>query len=149
DARAVDAVVAEVLVKAADALPVLDWPRRLETWLFQITRNRILDAFRRGEAPVLGEIDESGDGANAESSCADPSGFLHSLRPLVESMPPPEKDILLLVDYEGATDRFLARRLGLESSEIPARVSGARSRLRAVVLSHLERDLDRRSASQS
>lgn len=142
EAELEERIVEHVLEKAADALPVLDWPRRLETWLFQITRNRILDAWRRGDVPVApaGTVHEGGEDDD------DPAGFSKSLRPLLGELPESERELLDLVDYEGAGEKVVLRRLGIDRSELPQRIAVARAHLRTLVLQNIEKELGRRPA---
>jgi RNA polymerase sigma-70 factor (ECF subfamily) len=145
DDSASQKIVRQVLAKAADTLPVLDWPRRLETWLFQITRNRILDCWRRGDAGALSEVARAesmeGVGEKSEES-AEAGALLQGLRPLVEKLPPEDRDLLVWSDYEGKTDRFIAKRLGVSLDEARERVHTARCLLRDAVVACCRSDLE-------
>jgi len=66
-----------------------------------------------------------------------------SLRDMVEELPAPDREILLLSEYEGLSQADLARRLGISLPAAKSRILRARKRLRDNLLECCHFELDR------
>jgi RNA polymerase sigma-70 factor (ECF subfamily) len=136
-------IVHDVLVKAYSRRGTLEDPSKLRSWLYQITRNTIVD-FYRAQRPMEEIPDElvgedsgdAGEGAARElASC---------LRPLLRNLPESYREPLNLVDLGGVTQRELASQLGLSLSGAKSRVQRGRKMLRDLVLDCCRVELDHR-----
>ena len=67
-----------------------------------------------------------------------------SLRGLVEQLPDPYREALLLTEFQGLSQVELAGRLGLSVSAAKSRVQRARGKLRDMLLACCHIELDRR-----
>ena len=122
--------------------------QRLLPWLFQITRNAIADYYR---APVrrreIGAVAPDGavelPNARTESSplqlpdrhsSSDDDSGLRDLagcvRPLVQLLPPPYREALTLVEFDGVPQVEVASQLGISVSGMKSRVQRGRAMLR-------------------
>jgi RNA polymerase sigma-70 factor (ECF subfamily) len=118
-----------------------DWERP-EAWFYRIARNLIIDHYRRRRETV--EIPESLP-AEPELPEDDPEALLAlSLRQVVDELPEPYRQALLLTEYEGLSQQELAARLGLSISGAKSRVQRARQKLRDLLLACCHFELDRR-----
>jgi RNA polymerase sigma-70 factor (ECF subfamily) len=100
-------------------LPESEW-HRPESWIYQITRNLIIDQYRRRrELEVLPENLP----AHPDLPETDPQALLAlSLRELIDQLPEPYRQALILTEYQGLSQRQLAERIGIS-------LSGAKSRV--------------------
>ncbi len=70
--------------------------------------------------------------------------MLPCILPLVQQLPPPYRQALLLTEVEGMTQKDLAARLGLSFSGARSRVQRARDKLRELLLDCCHFEFDRR-----
>jgi RNA polymerase sigma-70 factor, ECF subfamily len=117
-------------------------------WIHQITRNAIIDHYRR--APVRRErpagIDPVPDDATApETAVPDPRDELaRCLGPLLERLPDKYREAVALTELPGVTQAEAAARLGLSTSGMKSRVQRARAQLKDLLADCCEIELDRR-----
>ncbi len=124
----------------------------VDGWIYAITRNAIIDHYRRAatrrERPT-------GEGLDLDSPAPDvPDPGPEQLRtelaaclePLLAQLPPSHRDALRLTDLEGLTLAEAATRVGLSTSGMKARVRRARARLKLVFTRCCEIELDRRGS---
>ncbi|GHO63154.1 hypothetical protein KSC_020460 [Ktedonobacter sp. SOSP1-52] len=115
---------------------------KLESWMYQIARNLIIDHYRkrRQDVPLedaeemlpLDEIPEENVQAQLAASVAR----------MIACLPSAHQEALLLTDVQGVSQKELATRLGLSFSGAKSRVQRAREKLKQVVLDccHIEFD---------
>ena len=143
DEAAADDIVQEVWLKAYAQQRGLKQPSKLRPWLYQITRNAIVDHYRalRPSEAVPDELSS----ARAQEEDHRAQGELAScLVPLLAELPEPYRQALRLAELEGVTQRDVASRLGLSLSGAKSRVQRARKMLHGVLLTCCRVELDRR-----
>jgi RNA polymerase sigma factor (sigma-70 family) len=90
---------------------------KVQGWLFLVARNAIIDPYRTRkkttELPVTLPASPTGDDAELEE-------LRGAFRRLVHSLPEPYRDALVLTEFEGLSQKELAKRLGIS---LPAAVS--------------------------
>ena len=147
DEAAAEDIVHDVLVKAYERRETLKEPGKLRPWLFQITRNAMIDYFR-GQKPAAAlpedwidvEIEDDGRSGRELARC---------LLPLLDGLPEPYRDALRLAEVEGSTQREVASRLGLSLSGAKSRVQRGRRMLRSALFSCCSVEMDRRGGVMS
>jgi len=118
-----------------------DW-NKPEGWFYRITRNLIIDHYRQRKDMI--EISEELP-AEAEFEEDDPEARLAlSLKEMVDLLPEPYRQALILTEYEGISQKELAKKLGISISGAKSRVQRAREKLRELLLSCCHFELDRR-----
>ncbi|EFH86094.1 RNA polymerase sigma factor SigZ [Ktedonobacter racemifer] len=132
----------EVFLKMHTQVDSLREHDKLESWMYQIARNLIIDHYRkrRQDVPLedaeemlpLDEIPEENVQAQLAASVA----------AMIACLPPAYQEALLLTDMQGLSQKELATRLGLSFSGAKSRVQRAREKLKQVVLDccHIEFD---------
>lgn len=114
----------------------------MERLVYRITRNLIIDEYRR-RRPSLGLGEEVA--AEDEPMEEDPAAVLAlSLRESVEALPEPYRGALVATEYEGLTQAELAEREGITLSAAKSRVQRGRAKLKAALLECCHFELDRR-----
>ena len=118
-----------------------DW-NKPEGWFYQIARNLIIDHYRRRREMV--EIPESLP-AEPDLPEEDPETVLAlSLTEMVNELPEPYRQALVLTEYQGLSQQQLAESLGISLSGAKSRVQRAREKLRDMLLRCCHFEFDRR-----
>ena len=113
-----------------------------ESWIYQIARHLIIDYYRRQRQLVA--IPESLPAA-PDLPEEDPEAILAlSLRELIDELPEPYRQALILTTYAGLSQKQLAERLGISLSATKSRVQRARAKLRDMLLRCCHFEIDRR-----
>ena len=136
-------ILQETYLKIHKSLSSLKQEGRLTAWLFQIARNTIVDYYRQGKTTVdlPQELPDSGD----EALSSDPVTEIAScIRPMVDKLPQSYRQAMLLTVYEGATQRGVAKKLGISLSGAKSRVQRARGKLNDMLLECCHFEFDRR-----
>jgi RNA polymerase sigma-70 factor (ECF subfamily) len=137
----VDDILQDVFLRIHQHVGSLERRERLVAWLFQVTRNAIVDYYRapgrrrelpsgapldleRGQAPAWGEFEE-GDGASSEAR----HELAACLGPMIAQLPPPYRDAVTLIDLDGLPQLEAAARAGLSLSGMKSRVQRGRRAL--------------------
>ncbi len=133
----------DVFVRIHAHLGTLRDRGKLESWIYQITRNAIVDYYRERRTAVelteaLAEGEDTSDERSAEAELA------ASLREMVEALPEPYRQALLLSQYGGLSQKELAERLGISFSGAKSRVQRARQKIRDELLLCCHFEFDRR-----
>lgn len=143
DPHEAEDLLQEVFVRIHTGLCCLqEWPA-MERWIYRVARNLVIDRYRaRGRTVALAEEPESP--YEAPDLVEDPAERLAlSLREMVEELPEPHREALLLTEYEGLSQAEYASRSGLTLPAAKARVLRARERLREAILACCHVELDR------
>lgn len=118
---------------------------RLGAWLFQITRNAIIDYYRapsrRRELAAGSSLeltaDEHGHTVHEEELDGDPrqaqAELASCLRPMIAQLPAHYREAVALVDLAGLTQGAAAEQLGLSVSGMKSRVQRGRRALRTIL----------------
>jgi RNA polymerase sigma-70 factor, ECF subfamily len=141
DAEAED-LLQEVFIRVHQHLCCLPIPEKMDGWVYQIARNLVIDYYRRrhitdeltADLPIEYESEEP----DSQSELA------LSVRAMVEGLPAPYRDALLMTEYQGLSQVELAGKIGLTLSAAKSRVQRARDKLREMLLSCCHIELDRR-----
>ena len=115
---------------------------KLESWVYQITRNAIIDHYRsridtlelHENLPAESDFQEE----DAESVLAP------SLKELIDELPEAYREALVLTEYQGLSQKELAQRVGISLPGAKSRVQRARHMIRDMLLNCCHFELDRR-----
>jgi len=144
DAADADDILQEVFIRVHRnlcCLPEPEW-NKPESWIYQIARHLIIDHYRRRREMV--EIPESLP-AELDLPQDDPEAVLAlSLRELINELPEPYRQALILTTYQGLSQKQLADSLGISLSGAKSRVQRARDNLRDMLLRCCHFEFDRR-----
>lgn len=124
-------IVQDVFLKAHDRLDTLRDARRLDSWLFQIARNAVIDHYRR--RPTLALEDATAIPAEPEDEASVAHDLIPCLLAAIEKLPERDREALLLVVRDGLRQREVAERQGLSISGAKSRIQRARAKVRALL----------------
>jgi RNA polymerase sigma-70 factor, ECF subfamily len=141
DESAVDDILQDVFLRIHAHADSLKDDTKLESWIYQTTRNAIVDYYRRQKPeadvpetlPIEDEHDED-DLAKQLAPC---------LRGMIQDLAEKYREALVLTEYEGLSQSDLATRLGISFSGAKSRVQRAKEQLKGILLQCCRFELDR------
>ena len=145
DETAAEDVLQEVFLRIHQHIETLKDTKKLESWVYQITRNAIIDSYRRKEKQT-----ETLDGPEMADMTEDlpdddiVTELFPAVRAMVKSLPEQDRQALVLTEYQGLTQKELGERLGLSFSGAKSRVQRAREKLKQMLLDCCHFEVDRR-----
>jgi RNA polymerase sigma-70 factor, ECF subfamily len=141
DSHASEDILQDVFARIHTHAPTLRDETRLQSWIYQITRNAIIDYYR-GQKSVV-EIPDT-LAAQAEDIEIDPASALAPcVKLLVEELPHKYREALRLTEYEGLSQIEAAHRLGLPISTFKSRIQRAREQIKQTLLQCCHFEFDR------
>lgn len=117
-------------------------PDRLESWMYQIARNRVIDHYRRTRRWV--DLSDSLPSLDEDTEDAVDEFLVESVRSLVTTLPEPYRKTLILADFDGVPQQALAFQEGIGLSGIKSRVQRARSKVKERLLNCFDVEVDLR-----
>jgi RNA polymerase sigma-70 factor, ECF subfamily len=143
----VDDIVQDVFLRIHQKIDTLHQQHRLHAWVYQITRNAIVDYYRsplrRREAPLPESLKQRmvDDEPLDEGVLAEMSGCV---APILATLSARNREALVLTEINGMTQIDAARKLGVTHSGMKSRVQRARRQVRDALLDCCQIDIDRR-----
>lgn len=141
DHESAEDILQEVFLKIHLHIADLRQREKLQSWVYQVTRNAIADYYRtlRPTSPLdLPELlAEESPEERVEAVLAS------SMAAMVECLPEFDRQALLLTDNHGMKQRELAEWLGLSFSGAKSRVQRARGKLKQALLDCCHFEFDR------
>ncbi len=156
DPAEVEDILQEVFLRIHQRIDGLKDPRRVISWIYQLTRHAVIDHYRkpgrRQEVPagLAADMETTGLATTAVSlDGGEGSGQVRRelagcLRPMLNRLSPDYRDAIMLVELEGLTQQAAAERLGLSLSGMKSRVQRGRKQLRQMLEACCLIQLDRR-----
>lgn len=142
DPAAAEDILQEVYIRIHARIDTLRDTGKLESWIYQITRNAIVDYYRRKEVtlelPETLPLPDETDEPDATSELAS------SIHEMISCLPPKYRQALVLTELQGLTQRALADQLGISFSGAKSRVQRAREKLKQALLDCCHFEFDRR-----
>lgn len=137
DPDAAEDVVQEALVRVARNWESFRGEAQFRTWLFRIVINVFRDqvAGRTRIGRLEDDVPDDRAGDPASMAMADELGRLIAAR--VSALPPRQREVLVLIAYEGLTPRQVAGVLEITEANVYATLHVARGRLRKELAPHL------------
>lgn len=142
-------ITQEVFVRAYQAMEAFRHDSAVETWLYRIATNLVIDRFRRKKrGPAWLSLDaEDGDQAMEfpnQDRLGDPAARLEledlqlQVQRAIQSLPPRFRAVVLLHDMEGLPQQEVAAVVGCPVGTVKSRLFHARSLLRRKLEDYLE-----------
>ncbi len=142
DTSVVEDILQEVFLKIHSRITTLKEETRLRSWIYQITRNTIIDHYRKRKEPVeLRDVlpDQLETPSEATNVIEQITPCIHSL---IKSLPDHYREAVVLTEFQHLTRKEMGEMLGLSLPAVKARVRRGRQQLKALLLDccHLEFD---------
>jgi RNA polymerase sigma-70 factor (ECF subfamily) len=152
----VEDILQEVFMRVHRRMDSVNDPGRLVPWIYQITRNAIVDHYRQPErqreipaglsAELEGLNEETPASGRADGDVAVDvrTELAGCLRPMVERLSKDYRDAIALVELDGLTQQAAAKQMGISLSGMKSRVQRARKQLKQMLDDCCVIHLDRR-----
>ncbi len=142
DDATADDLLQEVFIRVHQNMARLKDTERLESWIYQITRHVIIDHYRsRRNESAISEVLADPSDLFVEPDAVDE--LAGSMRQMVQALPEPYRQALLLTEFEGLSQQELADRLGISLSGAKSRVQRARQKIKDELLTCCHFEFDR------
>jgi RNA polymerase sigma-70 factor (ECF subfamily) len=137
---AADDILQDVFIKIQKNIDNLQDAERLESWIYQIVRNAVIDHYKARKkyedlpetltAPELGDEEQA---RREISSC---------MESMIEALPPTYRDAVRLSEIDGLKQKCVAEELGLSLSGAKSRVQRGRAMVKDLLTDccHFEHD---------
>lgn len=124
-----DDLLQEIFIKIHLKLPTLTQCDSLPAWVWQLTRNTLLDYHKKRRLPLTDEL-SGADLLPAESAPEDFNQHLaECVQMFIDLLPPDRREALQLADLENISQKKLAEQWGMSYSGAKSRVQRARGEL--------------------
>jgi RNA polymerase sigma-70 factor (ECF subfamily) len=142
DTSRADDILQEVFLRIHSRIDTLKDRGKIQNWIYQITRNAIIDYYRAQkqmeqlpEALAAPEADPNNKASKEIESC---------LLPMIQSLPEHYRRALILSEIEGFTQKEVAAKQELSISGAKSRVHRGRNMVKDMLLQCCHFEFDRR-----
>ncbi len=125
-------ILQEVFIRIYKKIDTLKDEQKLSAWIFQITRNTIIDYYRAKKES--GEYEDERFKVEAEVEEEAVQKLTPSLMEMIKQLPQIYKEAVILTELEGLKQRELADKLGISLTAAKSRVQRARHQLKEMLL---------------
>ncbi len=134
-------ITQDVFVKIFQKIESLQTEDKLQSWLFQITRNAIIDYYRSkkptSELPELPQADE-------DSVAKTLIELSECLQPMIARLPQHYQESIILSEIEGKTHRDISETLGISQSGSKSRVQRGRVMIKEMLMECCQLEFDKK-----
>jgi RNA polymerase sigma-70 factor (ECF subfamily) len=135
-------ILQEVFIKIYKNIEQLDDESKLKSWLFKITRNTIIDHYRKSKSSEL-QIQEIEDTlVNEEENTNMNDEISTCLKLFLKELPDKYKEPLEMYEFKGMKHREISKELNISLSGSKTRIQRAREKLREVLIECCELEFD-------
>jgi RNA polymerase sigma-70 factor, ECF subfamily len=139
-----DDILQDVFVKIVEKIGSLRDATRIESWVYQIARNAIVDYYRRRTPQPSDPVEE------AALACPSPQddnlnrSVAAWLSSTIARLPETMREAVRLYELEGVSQGEIAKRLGISLSGAKSRIQRGRRQLEKLLHGCCQLELDRR-----
>lgn len=138
-------ILQEVFIKIASKLNTLTNSEKLKSWIFTITRNAIIDYYRKNASNKnIGLTDEMINEVTFESDVDATKGLDKCLEKFIQDLPVDYRNIIIDSEIKGIKQKDLAEKYNLAYPSVRSRVQRGRSRLKEMFLACCKIEADSR-----
>ncbi len=142
DASIADDILQDVFARIHSRLDSLKDSGKIQSWIYQITRNAIIDFYRTNKK--MTELPESLSNIEMDTNEKTRKEISNWLLPMIQSLPENYRQALLLSEIESLPQKEVARKLGLSLPGAKARIQRGRKLLKNVLLDCCSYKFDRK-----
>lgn len=146
DEATAEDILQDVFLKIHLKIGMLKDERKLESWLYQITRNAITDYYRGRRATVeLPDTLPAPDSATMLAQLEDPTQneLAQSLHMMINNLPDLYREPLILTEFQGLTQKEMSEELSLSLPAAKSRIQRGKTKLKDMFLECCHFEFDR------
>jgi RNA polymerase sigma-70 factor (ECF subfamily) len=136
-------ILQDVLLKLTNNIDKLMDSQRINAWIYKITRNAIIDYYRRNRRFTELERLSTETPLELEDDLSSNSEIAFCLKNMVEELPDIYKQAIVLTAFENHTQKEYSEMAGISLSGAKSRVQRARTLLKEMVLGCCSLEFDR------
>ncbi|MGG5773547.1 RNA polymerase sigma factor SigZ [Bacillus subtilis] len=140
DQSIVDDLLQIVFMKIQVHLPNLIDEQKIDSWIYRITRNTIIDFYRtKKTSEILPDVLHFNDSAEKENFTKEAAVCIRST---IKRLPEKYREALELTEFQGLSQKELSEKLGISYSGAKSRVQRGRGKLKQLLegCCHIEAD---------
>ncbi|WP_338730621.1 RNA polymerase sigma factor SigZ [Bacillus subtilis] len=140
DQSIVDDLLQIVFMKIQVHLPNLIDEQKIDSWIYRITRNTIIDFYRtKKTSEILPDVLHFNDSAEEENFTKEATVCIRST---IKRLPEKYREALELTEFQGLSQKELSEKLGISYSGAKSRVQRGRRKLKQLLegCCHIEAD---------
>ena len=137
-------IVHDVLVRVYERRGELQNPGKLRAWLYQITRNALIDHYRAHDRVRFEAVTEDLPQPSEDLDWRTDADLAKCLRPFLDALPDRYREALVLAEVEGLPQKEVGDRLGLSLSGAKSRIQRGRKMMADSLLGCCDFELDQR-----
>jgi RNA polymerase sigma-70 factor (ECF subfamily) len=142
DPATAEDILQDVFVKFLSQLGEFREPAKAQGWLFLVARNAIIDHYRTRKP--MSELPQSLPTELPRIDIIEMEDLHVVFRRIMDRLPKPYREALVLTAFEGLAQEELAKRLGISLSGAKSRVQRGREQLKEMLLDFCEREFGHR-----
>ena len=142
DASTADDILQDVFTRIHSRIDTLRDASKIRSWIYQITRNAIIDHYRAYKPTQ--EVPETLAAVEAEPSDQTRRELAGCLVPLIQTLPDSYREAMMMSELEGLTQKQVAEKQHISVSGAKARVQRGRAKLRDMLLDCCQFEFDHR-----
>jgi len=132
DASIVDDILQKVFIRIYSRIDTLKDSSKIQSWIYQITRNAVIDHYRIHKATE--ELPESLSAKEIDFNDKTRQEIEGWFFPMIQRLPDPYREALVLSEIEGLTQKEVAKRQKISLSGAKSRIQRGRSKLKDMLL---------------
>lgn len=126
-------ILQDVFLKINSSIGTLKDKQKLNAWIYRITRNTIIDFYRKNNTTVEIELTEDLIVETDEDFSMNEE-ISRCLKPMINHLPEKYKQAIILTEYKNITQKQLSEQLGISVSGAKSRVQRGRKILKDMIL---------------
>lgn len=136
-------ILQDIFCKIYSNIDKLKDKEKLQAWVYQITRNAIIDYYR--QCKVMIELPEMPENITDVPVTGADTGHevAQCLKSMINHLPKKYRQAIILTEFEGLTQKELGEKLGISLSGAKTRVQRARKKLKEMLLKCCRFEFDR------
>ena len=120
-------ILQDVFVKILTKIDTLKDTSKLQSWIYQMTRNAIADYFRKKTNPEETDIQEEINDEEEQNAMHEAAGWIGYY---IEALPENYRDALVLYEMKGYSQKEIAERMGISYVNARSRIQRGRQLLK-------------------
>lgn len=135
-------ILQEIYIKIHKNSDTIMNDTKVNAWLYRITRNTIIDYYRKKESIKLVELPNDLESEN-DMDLSYNSEIAGCLKKMVNSLPEKYREAVILTEFHNLTQKELSEKTGLTLSGAKSRVQRGRKMLKGMLLGCCNLEFDR------